>query len=137
MVTTNKFLLLFLIPIRSRDNYLRNLFEKVESALKRTRWKALFFLKGEKFQEIKFRDFKNHFQETLANNLQKINSFNKIFVFAYKTRNILLETLLDTYNKLLHNNITKTYKHGFENQHSGNQQLTKTHCKQTFNWQPN
>ena len=39
------------IPIPSRDNYLRNLIEKVESVLKRMRWKAHFILKGEKNQE--------------------------------------------------------------------------------------
>ena len=108
------------------DNYLRNLIEKVESVLKRMRWKAHFFLKGEKNQEntnhfglssdktpptilelkpfeedvlkllenIKFRDTKNHFQENLANDLKKINSSNKIFVFADKARNIY-ETSLD------------------------------------------
>ena len=32
-----------------------------------------------------------------------------MFVFADKTRNIY-ETTLETYNKLLHDNITKTYK---------------------------
>ena len=63
-------------------------------------------------ENIKFRDTKNHFQENLANDLKKINSSDKIFVFADKTRNIY-ETSLDTYNKLLHDNITKTYKHGF------------------------
>ena len=36
-----------------------------------------------------------------------------MFVFADKTRNIY-ETSLDTYNKLLHDNITKTYKRGSE-----------------------
>ena len=64
-------------------------------------------------ENIKFRDTKNHFRETLANDLKKINSSDKIFVFADKTRNIY-ETSLDTYNKLLHDNITKTYKHGSE-----------------------
>ena len=64
-------------------------------------------------ENIKFRDTKNHFQETFANDLQKINSSDKIFVFADKTRN-KYETSLDTYNKLLHDNITKTYKHGSE-----------------------
>ena len=39
------------IPIPSRDSYLRNLIEKAESVLKRMRWKAHFFLKGEKSQE--------------------------------------------------------------------------------------
>ena len=109
------------------------------------RWKAHFFLKGEKSQEntrnfglssnktpptilelkpfeedviklletIKFRDTKDYFQDTLANDLKKINSSDKMFVFADKTRNIY-ETSLDTYNKLLHDNITKTYKHGSE-----------------------
>ncbi len=36
------------IPIPSQDAYLRNLIEKVESVLKRMRWKAHFFLKGDK-----------------------------------------------------------------------------------------
>ena len=90
------------IPIPSRDNYLRNLIEKAESVLKRMRWKAHFFLKGEKSQEntrnfglssnktpptvlelkpfeedviklletIKFRDKKDYFQDTLANDLR-------------------------------------------------------------------
>ena len=49
----------------------------------------------------------------MANDLKKINSSDKIFVFADKTRNIY-ETSLDTCNKLLHDNITKTYKHGSE-----------------------
>ena len=133
------------IPIPSRDNYLRNLIEKAESVLKRMRWKAHFFLKGEKSQEntrnfglssnktpptvlelkpfeedviklletIKFRDTKDYFQDSLANDLKKINSSDKMFVFADKTRNIY-ETSLDTYNKLLHDNITKTYKHESE-----------------------
>ena len=39
-------------------------------------------------ENIKFRDTKNHFQENLANDLKKINSSDKIFVFADKTRNI-------------------------------------------------
>ena len=38
---------------------------------------------------------------------------NNIFIFADKTRNIY-ETSLNTYNELLHDNITKTYKHGSE-----------------------
>ena len=64
-------------------------------------------------ENIKFRDTQNHFQENLANDLKKINSSDEIFVFADKTRNIY-ETSLNTYNKLLHDNITKTYKHGSE-----------------------
>ena len=64
-------------------------------------------------ENIKFRVTKNHFQENLANDLKKIKSSDKIFVFAGKTRNIY-ETSLDAYNKLLHDNITKTYKHRSE-----------------------
>ena len=36
------------IPLPSRDAYLKSLIEKVESFTKRMRWKAHFFLKGEK-----------------------------------------------------------------------------------------
>ena len=39
------------IGLPSWDNYLRKLIQKVESELKRMRWKAHFFLKGEKSQE--------------------------------------------------------------------------------------
>ena len=60
------------------------------------------------------KDTKNHFQETLAQDLKKFNSSDKIFVFADETRN-LYETSVDTYNELLHDNITKTYKHGSVN----------------------
>ena len=51
---------------------------------------------------------------SLTNDLKRINSSDKMFVFADKTRNIY-ETSLDTYNKLLHDNIIKTYKHGSRN----------------------
>ncbi len=39
------------IPIPSQDAYLRNLIEKVENVLKRMRWKAHFFLKGDKISD--------------------------------------------------------------------------------------
>ena len=110
--------------------------------LERMRWKAYFLLKGEKStrnfglssnktpptvlelkpfekdviklsESIKFRHTKNYFQDTLANDLKRINLSDKMFVFADKTRNIY-EASLNTYNKLLHDNITKTYKHGSE-----------------------
>ena len=134
------------IPIPSQDAYLRSLIEKVESVLKRMRWKAHFYLKGEKnatgknnsfglpsnkspptvleikpfehdvlklVESIQFRHIKDEFQETLANDLKKVNSSPNVFIFADKTRNIY-ETSLDTYNKLMQENITKTYKHGSE-----------------------
>ena len=118
---------------------------EVESVIKRMRWKAHFFLKGDKISDlnnpfgllsnktpptilemksfendvinliknIKFRNAENQFQISLANDLKRINSSPNIFVFADKTRNIY-ETSLDTYNKLMHDNITKRYKHGSE-----------------------
>ena len=64
-------------------------------------------------ENIKFRNAENQFQISLANDLKKINSSPNIFVLADKTRNIY-DTPLDTYNKLMHDNITKTYKHGSE-----------------------
>ena len=64
-------------------------------------------------KNIKFRNARNAFQESLTNDLKKINSSPNIFVFADKTRNIY-ETPLDTYDKLMHDNTTKTYKHGSE-----------------------
>ncbi len=64
-------------------------------------------------ENIKFRNAENQFQVSLANDLKKINSSPNVFVFADKTRNIY-ETSLDTYNKLMHDNITKAYKHGTE-----------------------
>ena len=65
-------------------------------------------------ENIKFRDTKNYFRDNLASDLKRINSSHKMFAyFADKTRNIY-ETSLDTYNKLLHYDITKTYKHGSE-----------------------
>ena len=42
-------------------------------------------------QSIKFRDTKDNFQYTLANNLKKINSSHKMLVFADKTRNIYMK----------------------------------------------
>ena len=133
------------IPLPTQDAYLKNLVEKVESVTKRMRWKAHFFLKGEKnndknklfdlasnktpptilemkpfeddlinlIENVKFWPIRNHFQKSLANDLKKINSSSNVFIFVDKTRNIY-ETSLDTYNKLLHDNITKTYKHGSE-----------------------
>ena len=144
------------------DYSLKNI-EKVESVLKRMRWKAHFFLKGDKIskqnnrfdlpsnktpptilemkpfendvinliENIKFRTAENQFQKSLANDLKKINSSPNIFVFADKTRNIY-ETSLDAYNKLMHDNITKTYKHGSEGTTLTNQPRKKRIWKTKF-----
>ena len=39
-------------------------------------------------ENIEFHNVRNHFQETLANDLKKIKSSLNVFVFADKTRNI-------------------------------------------------
>ncbi len=125
---------------------MRNLIEKVESVLKRMRWKAHFFLKGDKssdqnnsfglssnktapsilemkyfendiinlIKNIKFRNSENRFRyiwQMIYRKLIRLLTFS--FSHADKTRDIY-ETSLDTYNKLMHDNITKTYKHGSE-----------------------
>jgi hypothetical protein len=64
-------------------------------------------------ENVKSLRSKDQFQTSLANDLKKINSSPNIFIFADKTRNIY-ETSLNAYNELLHDNITKTYKHGSE-----------------------
>jgi hypothetical protein len=64
-------------------------------------------------ENVKFRHSKDQFQTSLANDLKKIISSPNILIFADKTRNIY-ETSLNRYNELLHDNITKTYKHGSE-----------------------
>ena len=85
------------IPIPSRDNYL-----SPQSLELKPFEKDVIKLLG----NIKFQDTKGYFQDTLPNDLKKINSSDKMFVLADKTRNIC-ETSLDTYNKILHDNITK------------------------------
>ena len=101
--------------IPSQDAYLRNLIKKVESVIKRMRWKANFFLKGDKnlnesyrfgipstkippailemkpfeddlfnlIENIKFRNARNEFQESLANDLKKINSSQRQINYCY------------------------------------------------------
>jgi hypothetical protein len=65
-------------------------------------------------EDVNFRRSKDQFQTSLAHDLKKVNSINpNIFIFADKTRKIY-ETSLNIYNELLHDNITKTYKHGSE-----------------------
>ncbi len=120
------------IPIPSQDAYLRNLIEKVESVLKRMRWKAHFFLKVDNIsdQNNPFGLPSNntpptilemkYFENNVINLIENIKTKSpNIFVLADKTRNIY-ETLLDAYNKLMHDNITKTYKHRSRRDHFAN-----------------
>ena len=86
-------------------------------------------------ENIKFRDTKSNFQKTLASDLKKINSSENMFLFEDKTRNIY-ETSLETFSKLLHDNITKTYKRGSEDNISEIDSELKHIGRQSFHWQP-
>ena len=60
-------------------------------------------------RKIKFEPARTEFQRKLSEDLRSNKRFNKIFVFADKTRNMYG---LDPkeYDKLLNNNVTKSYK---------------------------
>ena len=130
------------IGLPSQDAYKAKLIDKVENVVNRMRWKAHFLLNGPAFGEnckygfkskksapacsemksfeeslvrmiekIEFRKVDDEFLSTLDNDLRKIKSTPNVFVFADKTRNIY-ETTPENYNKILKENITKTYKQG-------------------------
>ena len=61
-----------------------------------------------------FRRVNNNFQNKLKNGMRSIQSSKKVFVFADKTRNIY-EIEKSHYEKLLTDNITKTYKQSNNN----------------------
>ena len=59
--------------------------------------------------KVQFRRVNNDFQKRLRNDIRSIHSSKKVFVFADKTRNIY-EMEKSHYEKLLTDNITKSYK---------------------------
>ena len=58
---------------------------------------------------IKFRSVKDAFQKKLKEDIPKIKQLPNVFVFANKTSNIY-EMPEQQHKKLLHDNVTKTYK---------------------------
>ena len=58
---------------------------------------------------ISFSNHKSHFQKKLDSDIRKINKSDSIFIPADKTNNIY-EIGKDSYNKLLHDNISRSYK---------------------------
>ena len=60
-------------------------------------------------RNIEFKNVKNEFQKKLNSDLKNIRNSKNLFVFADKTNN-LYEMSKENYNKLLNENITKTYK---------------------------
>lgn len=133
------------IPIPSKKEYKLKLMEKIESVIKRMRWKAHFFINGdsdenndtsnkntfgfkskkypsqskelESFERdlynmaknIKFRNINDQFQQSLKQDISKINASKKLFIPADKTTN-MYELSPEEYNKLLKDNVTKTYQ---------------------------
>lgn len=143
------------IPLPTHREYTKRLLEKVESIIKRMRWKAFFFLNKDSdtdstsetdstsseddvnhqyygfkskrtpppiegmagfekdmiqmVEDLEFRQVREQFQNNLKEDVNKINSSDKVFVSADKTRNIYKMESGD-YNKLLNENITQTYK---------------------------
>ena len=63
---------------------------------------------------VQFRRVKNDFQNRLKNDIRSIQSSKKVFVFADKIKNIY-EMEKSNYEKLLTDNITKTYKQSNNN----------------------
>lgn len=132
------------IPLTSRYNYLKLLTEKVENFVKRMRWKAHFFERPGKDNEIDhssttfgfksnstppqhesltafendlyemirniaFRNHTNKFLKKLETDVEKINSSKDMLISADKTTNIY-EMSPEQYEKLLNENITKSYQ---------------------------
>ena len=132
------------IPIPPVNAYKKRLVEKVESVVKRMRWKAFYFLKEENYDDdlpkeekfgfktrrcppqisdmipfeddmlkmiegITFRKSNDNFQKLLSADIKRIKQSDKMFVPADKTQNYY-QVSKDQYEKLLKENITKTYK---------------------------
>jgi hypothetical protein len=114
--------------------------EKVESVVRRMRWKALFYEKPEltsmkntygfktnkappqmehlipfenhlydMIRNIQFSGRRNAFQRELNRDMTKIKTSTDLLIPADKTTN-LYSMKADTYNKLLHDNVTKAYR---------------------------
>ena len=60
-------------------------------------------------ENIQFRNVNGEFMKTLQDDKKRINSSNNVFIAADKTRN-MYEMIATAYNKLLTENVTKTYK---------------------------
>ena len=129
------------IPVPNKQGYLKSMIDKVEHFLKKMRWKAYFYEKGnskitdnghfgfksentppqidalipfendiyELVRSIEFKTDLNDFQKQLKHDVKEIRSSDSLFVPADKTTNIY-KVAKDTYQKLLKENITTTYK---------------------------
>ena len=129
-------------PIPTKDSYRKNLIFKLESFIKRKRWKAFFFDKNSECNEqsninfgfnlvktppknehlnafeddlydmvrnIEFENVKSSFQQQLQSDVKSIKKDPKLLIPADKANNLYRLTA-DEYNKLLTENIFKSYK---------------------------
>jgi D-hexose-6-phosphate mutarotase len=62
-----------------------------------------------KMENIQFRNVSDKFLNNLDNDLKKVKTSPNVFVFADKTKNVY-ETTPENYNKIVKDNVTKTYK---------------------------
>ena len=60
-------------------------------------------------ENLRFKKVRNSFQDKLKRDVKKINSSDKVLVFADKSRNVY-ELEKPEYDKLLRENITKSYR---------------------------
>ena len=128
------------IPLASHNEYKLQLITKVESLIKRMRWKALQFLgklestNKETFgfksrncpptveelnefesdmmaliHNIEFKRVYDEFQSTMKKDIRIIKDSKQVFIPADKSRNVYTISP-NEYNKVLPDNITKTYK---------------------------
>ena len=127
------------VPIPSKQQHIKATIIKAEEFIQRIRWKAYFFGKPKTKQtntygfktlknapqcsdltgfendlnnliaNLKYSDKITPFQKRLSKDIKKINSSPNLFVKADKTNNIY-EVDKKTYQKLLKDNVTSTYK---------------------------
>ena len=60
-------------------------------------------------RSVEFRHTRNAFQKQLSEDIKQMKESNSVYVSAYKTTN-MYKLSVDNYNKILTENITKTYK---------------------------
>ena len=130
------------IGLPNHNQYQKRLIDKVESVIQRMRWKTYYFLNDKPKTEendtfglpskkcappviemkssedviqlvsnVKFRKITDPFLNNIAEDLEKVNSPQNVLIFSDETRNVY-EAAPETYNKLLTDYITKTYKLG-------------------------
>ena len=129
------------IPLPSKTAYLKTMISKLESLIKRMRWKAYFFdqktenkctnntfgfkspnsppqnqhlnaFEHDLYDMVRNTEFKytpNKFQQQLRNDTKLIRQNDRVIVPADKTNN-MYKISVSEYNKLLTENITKSYK---------------------------